>query len=87
MTIELTYLFFSALLLALAWIPHIVGQIMTSGLLILAQTSQLGEQKQSSESFSQMSPTSPNCEFNSRAACALSVRIAATKSYSCRIAA
>ncbi len=32
MTTELAYLFLSALLLSLAWIPHIVGQVMTSGL-------------------------------------------------------
>ena len=44
MTIELTYLFFSALLLALAWIPHIVGQIMTSGLLTRDDYTNLREQ-------------------------------------------
>ena len=33
MTTELTYLFLSAVLLAIAWIPHIIGQIMVSGLL------------------------------------------------------
>ena len=33
MTTELTYLFLSSVLLALAWIPHIVGQVMTRGLL------------------------------------------------------
>lgn len=31
MTTELTYLFLSTLLLSVAWIPHIVGQVMTSG--------------------------------------------------------
>lgn len=44
MTTELTYLFFSALLLALAWIPHIVGQIATSGLLTRNDYTNLREQ-------------------------------------------
>lgn len=44
MTTELTYLFFSALLLALAWIPHIVGQIVTSGLLTRNDYTNLREQ-------------------------------------------
>ena len=33
MTTELTYLFLTSLLLTLAWVPHIVGQVMVQGLL------------------------------------------------------
>lgn len=44
MTTELTYLFLSALLLSVAWIPHIVGQIMTSGLLTADDYTNLREQ-------------------------------------------
>ena len=44
MTTELTYLFLSALLLSVAWIPHIVGQVTTSGLLTPDDYSNLREQ-------------------------------------------
>jgi uncharacterized MAPEG superfamily protein len=44
MTTELTYLFFSALLLSMAWIPHIIGQVMTSGLLTPDDYGNLREQ-------------------------------------------
>lgn len=44
MTTELTYLFLSALLLSVAWIPHIVGQIMTGGLLTADDYTNLREQ-------------------------------------------
>ena len=44
MTTELTYLFLSAVLLAIAWIPHIIGQIMVSGLLTADDYANLREQ-------------------------------------------
>lgn len=44
MTTELSYLFFSAVLLALAWIPHIVGQVLTRGLLSQDDYTNLREQ-------------------------------------------
>ncbi len=44
MSIELTYLFLSALLLSVAWIPHVVGQVMTSGLLTADDYTNLREQ-------------------------------------------
>ena len=44
MTTELTYLFLSALLLSVAWIPHIVGQVMASGLLTADDYTNLREQ-------------------------------------------
>ena len=44
MTPELTYLFLSALLLAVAWIPHIVGQVMVGGLLTVDDYKNLREQ-------------------------------------------
>jgi uncharacterized MAPEG superfamily protein len=44
MTTELTYLFLSALLLSVAWIPHVVGQVMTQGLLTQDDYSNLREQ-------------------------------------------
>ncbi|MDJ1018459.1 MAG: MAPEG family protein [Paracoccaceae bacterium] len=44
MTTELTYLFLSALLLSVAWIPHIVGQVMTSGLLTADDYTNLRQQ-------------------------------------------
>ena len=44
MTTEFTYLFLSALLLTMAWIPHIVGQIMTRGLLTQDDYTNLREQ-------------------------------------------
>jgi uncharacterized MAPEG superfamily protein len=33
MTVELWYLFAASVLLAVMWIPHIIGQVVTSGLL------------------------------------------------------
>ncbi len=45
MTTELTYLFLTTLLLAVAWIPHIVGQIVTQGLLTPDDYTNLREQK------------------------------------------
>jgi uncharacterized MAPEG superfamily protein len=44
MTSELTYLFLTAVLLACAWIPHIVGQVMTQGLLNATDYRELREQ-------------------------------------------
>ncbi len=44
MTTELTYLFLSALLLAMAWIPHIVGQVLASGPLTADDYSNLRDQ-------------------------------------------
>ena len=44
MTTQLTYLFLSALLLSVAWIPHIIGQVMTTGLLTPDDYSNLREQ-------------------------------------------
>ena len=44
MTTELTYLFLSTLLLSVAWIPHIVGQVMTSGLLTADDYTNLRQQ-------------------------------------------
>ena len=46
MTTELTYLFLSALLLAVAWIPHIVGQVRVSGLLTADDYTNLREQSE-----------------------------------------
>ncbi len=46
MTTELTYLFLSALLLNLAWIPHIIGQVSTKGLLQPDDYTNLREQSQ-----------------------------------------
>ena len=46
MTTELTYLFLSAVLLAIAWIPHIIGQIMVSGLLTADDYANLREQSE-----------------------------------------
>lgn len=46
MTTELTYLFLSALLLTLAWVPHIVGQIMVGGLLTAEDYTNLREQSE-----------------------------------------
>lgn len=46
MTTELTYLFLTALLLSVAWIPHIVGQVMTSGLLTQDDYTNLREQSE-----------------------------------------
>ena len=44
MTTELTYLFLTSLLLTLAWIPHIVGQVMVQGLLTPNDYTNLREQ-------------------------------------------
>lgn len=44
MTTELTYLFLSAVLLAIAWIPHIIGQVMVSGLLTADDYTNLRDQ-------------------------------------------
>ena len=44
MTTELTYLFFSALLLTLAWVPHIIGQVMVRGLLTAEDYTNLRQQ-------------------------------------------
>lgn len=44
MTPELTYLFLTTILLACAWIPHIVGQIMVQGLLSAEDYRELREQ-------------------------------------------
>ena len=46
MSTELTYLFLSALLLSVAWIPHIAGQIMTHGLLTADDYTNLREQSE-----------------------------------------
>ncbi len=46
MTPELTYLFLSALLLNLAWIPHIIGQVQTTGPLKPDDYTNLREQSQ-----------------------------------------
>ena len=44
MTTELTYLFLTSLFLTLAWIPHIVGQVMVQGLLTPNDYTNLREQ-------------------------------------------
>ena len=44
MTTELTYLFLTSLLLTLAWVPHIVGQVMVQGLLTPNDYTNLREQ-------------------------------------------
>ena len=44
MTTELTYLFLTSLLLTLAWVPHIVGQVMVQGLLTPDDYTNLREQ-------------------------------------------
>lgn len=44
MTTELTYLFLTSLLLTLAWVPHIVGQVMVQGLLTPKDYTNLREQ-------------------------------------------
>lgn len=46
MTPELTYLFLTALLLAVAWIPHIVGQVLSKGLLTPDDYTNLREQSE-----------------------------------------
>ena len=44
MTTELTYLFLTSLFLTLAWVPHIVGQVMVQGLLTPNDYTNLREQ-------------------------------------------
>ncbi len=46
MNTELTYLFFSAVLLSIAWVPHIVGQVMARGFLTPDDYTNLREQNE-----------------------------------------
>jgi len=46
MTPELWYLFYTTILLTVLWIPHIIGQVMTTGLLTSEDYKNLREQSQ-----------------------------------------
>ena len=46
MTPELWYLFYTTILLTVLWIPHIIGQVMTAGLLTSEDYKNLREQSQ-----------------------------------------